>query len=572
MVSAVRSPALSTRTLRVNVDAFGLQLVLSNQDITINISHEVTNDEAVILALGYKQEFKRDFNSLWSVFSVSFAVLGLLPSIGATFTYQQLVAGISPVPWIIAIFFITCVALSLAEISSKFPTSGGTPYAVSQLLPPKYSALFTWLTSFSNWLSQVTAPPSVNYATGTMLLAVKSYALGGSYRPTKAQTFLVCLAIQVAHGVIASFPTRLLSKYSSVGNIGNCIFLLVVFVVILTGDRSLLYDTGISRFNTDNVAWDFHNQTDFPSGIAVLCSFLGAIWAMAGYDAPFHLAEECTDPGRMVPKAIVLTSTVGGLVGWFFMIAISYTVVDIDVIKEDPQGFGQPFISYLTQILSRNSVLAAASLTIASGFFMGSNCMLAASRVTYAYARDDMFPLSLWWKKVHPFTATPVNAVWINMVLGQLMLLLMFAGDTAIGAVFSMNAISSFVAFTAPTLLKITYGRKTFVPGPWNLGPLSSPIGWVSVAFVTVMIPILCFPTVSGLDLTPDKMNWTAVVYFVPMIMAYVWFQVSAHKWYKGPKSNIDLDDIEYGASRVEDGSEKDGTRDYYEVLAPEKA
>lgn len=572
MLSGARSPALSTRTSRVNVDAFGLQLVLSNQDITINVSHEITNDEAIILALGYKQEFKRDFNSLWSVFSVSFAVLGLLPSIGATFTYQQLVAGISPIPWIIAIFFITCVALSLAEVSSKFPTSGGTPYAVSQLLPPKYAALFTWLTSFSNWLSQVTAPPSVNYATGTMLLAVKSYALNGGYRPTKGQTFLVCLAIQISHAVIASLPTRFLSRYSSIGNVCNCMFLAIVFVVILTGNRLVEYDGSVPRFNSNGIAWAFHNQTDFPSGIAVLCSFLGAIWAMAGYDAPFHLAEECTDPGNMVPKAIILTSTVGGLVGWFFMIAIAYTVVDIDIIRDDPKGLGQPFISYLTQVLSRNSVLAAASLTIASGYFMGSSCMLAASRVTYAYARDGMFPLSRWWKKVHPLTSTPVNAVWVNMVAGQLLLLLMFAGDTAIGAVFSVNAISSFVAFTAPTLLKITYGRNTFVPGPWNLGPLSTPIGWVSVAFVAVMIPILCFPTVSGLNLTPDLMNWTVVVYFVPMIMAFVWFQVDAYKWYKGPRSNIDEDDIEYGGSRMEDGSGTEGNRDYYEVLAPEKA
>ena len=36
-------------------------------------------DEEVLAALGYKAEFKREF-SLFTTFSVSFAVLGLLPS------------------------------------------------------------------------------------------------------------------------------------------------------------------------------------------------------------------------------------------------------------------------------------------------------------------------------------------------------------------------------------------------------------------------------------------------------------------------------------------------------------
>lgn len=43
-------------------------------------------DERVIVALGYKQEFKREF-SLWTTFCVSFAVLGLLPSFASTLTY-----------------------------------------------------------------------------------------------------------------------------------------------------------------------------------------------------------------------------------------------------------------------------------------------------------------------------------------------------------------------------------------------------------------------------------------------------------------------------------------------------
>lgn len=50
--------------------------------------HEMDADEQVIMALGYKQEFKREF-SLWTTFCVSFAVLGLLPSFASTLYYGR---------------------------------------------------------------------------------------------------------------------------------------------------------------------------------------------------------------------------------------------------------------------------------------------------------------------------------------------------------------------------------------------------------------------------------------------------------------------------------------------------
>lgn len=50
------------------------------------------DDEKVLAALGYKAEFKREF-SLFTTFSVSFAVLGLLPSFASTLFYGMGYAG-----------------------------------------------------------------------------------------------------------------------------------------------------------------------------------------------------------------------------------------------------------------------------------------------------------------------------------------------------------------------------------------------------------------------------------------------------------------------------------------------
>lgn len=35
-------------------------------------------------------------------------------------------------------------------------------------------------------------------------------------------------------------------------------------------------------------------------------------------------------------------------------------------------------------------------------------------------------------------------------------------------------------------------------------------------------------------------MNWTVAVYGGPMFLVAVWWVVSAHKWFKGPKVNVE--------------------------------
>lgn len=549
------TPALHSIRSNVNVDDLHITSVLSNKGIVINVDHEVTDDEAKILALGYKQEFKREF-SLISIFSVSFSVLGLLPSVASCFNYQQLVIGMSPIPWLIACFFVASVAYSMAEIASAFPTAAGTPYAVSQLAPPKYAAFFTWMTCFSNWICQITASPSVNYACACMILALKAYNTSDGYSPTNGEIYGLTLGIQVVHGVISSLPTKWLAYFNTMSTGCNMLFLCIVFIMILAGNKRDVLNPGATKFNPNSVAWGLDNQTEYPMGIAMLQSFLGVIWAMSGYDSPFHLSEECSNASVAAPKAIVLTATSGGAIGFMFMLAISYTLYDINGIANDDLGLGQPFVSFLAQILEPKLVNAATALTIISSFFMGCSCMLAASRVTYAYSRDGLFPGSNWWKIVNPITQTPINAVWINLFIGQLLLLLMFAGDVAIGAIFSIGGIAGFVSFTMPTLFKLTYSRN-FQRGPWSLGKWSTPIGIVSCAFVAVMIPILCFPYYKLPDLTPALMNWTVVCYFGPMLIFGIWFAVDARRWYEGPKCNIDEVNITYSDTGFIDGVEE---------------
>ena len=138
--------------------------VLAGDELPI-YNRELSADEEVLAALGYKPEFKREF-SLWTSFCVSFAVLGLLPSFASTLYFGMGYAGTAGMVWgwLIAMTFIQCVAMGMAEICSAMPTSGGLYYASAVLAPPGWGPLAAWVTGWSNWLAQVTGAPSVDYA------------------------------------------------------------------------------------------------------------------------------------------------------------------------------------------------------------------------------------------------------------------------------------------------------------------------------------------------------------------------------------------------------------------------
>ncbi|OJZ92018.1 hypothetical protein ASPFODRAFT_55662 [Aspergillus luchuensis CBS 106.47] len=524
--------AVSKGAVFADVDHDPVTTILPQGDVPYT-DHAMDADERVIVALGYKQEFKREF-SLWTTFCVSFSVLGLLPSFASTIYYGMGYAGTAGMVWgwIIAMIFIQCVAMSMAELCSAMPTSGGLYYAAAVLAPPKYGPFAAWITGWSNWIGQITAAPSVDYALSAMILAAASIQ-NPDYVPTNWQVYLLTVLVLIIHTAISSMPTIWVARVNSWGSTFNIIALVITLIAIPAGT------TNEPKFSSSKDVWGtITNLTDFPDGVAVLMTFVGVIWTMSGYDSPFHLSEECSNANVASPRAIVMTSGAGGLMGWFLQLVVAYTVTDIDgVINSD---LGQPWASYLLQVVPRKTALAILALTIISGFSMGQGCMVAASRVTYAYARDDCFPLSKYWKLVNTRTQTPVNAVILNGVLGILMCLLVLAGDVAIGALFSIGGIAQFVAFAIPIAIRVFFVGHRFRKGPWHLGPFGPWIGGMGVAFVLLMVPVLCLPSVTGSDLTPDLMNWTCLVWGAPMLGVTIWWVVDAHKWFTGPKVNVE--------------------------------
>lgn len=204
--------------------------------------------------------------------------------------------------------------------------------------------------------------------------------------------------------------TRFLARFNQVGTVINMISLVVFFIVAPAAS------TNTPKTSSASQVWGtLTNSTEWPDGLAVLMSFLGVVWTMSGYDAPFHLSEECSNANIASPRAIIMTSSLGGILGWFVVLVIGYTVTDTSAVVGS--DVGQPMGSYLLQVLGQKGGLGVFSLVIVSCFFMGQGCMVASSRVIYAYSRDGALPGSRIWAKVHPWTRTPVYAGTESFVL-----------------------------------------------------------------------------------------------------------------------------------------------------------
>lgn len=104
--------------------------------------------------------------------------------------------------WTITAFFTTLVAMSLAEICSAFPTTGGLYFWVSRLADSSWMPLACWLTGWFNWISysckliQLSYDP-ITVSTRSRLFTMTMYVL--------PQSASAALPWVVANSLLESF-------------------------------------------------------------------------------------------------------------------------------------------------------------------------------------------------------------------------------------------------------------------------------------------------------------------------------------------------------------------------------
>jgi amino acid transporter len=253
-----------------------------------------------------------------------------------------------------------------------------------------------------------------------------------TYIPTEWHIYLIFLLLLTLEALLAMQSTKFIGRLNLFGTAFN---LLIIFIFVLWFPLGSVHSP---RTNPSHAVWTtFSNTTSWPTPWATIMGFLTPLYTLSGFDAPFHLSEECSNSAIASPRAIVMTAQSGLYLGWAIILVIAYTVKDIpDVVSGQ---YGQPFGSLCLQVLGQRAGLALFSLSIIAQFSVAIGCTITATRIVFAFARDDALPGSKLWAKVNTRTKTPVNATWGVVVVAALIGLLGFAGPVTIGAVFSMG-------------------------------------------------------------------------------------------------------------------------------------
>jgi amino acid transporter len=156
----------------------------------------------------------------------------------------------------------------------------------------------------------------------------------------------------------------------------------------------------------------------------------------------------------------------------------------------------------------------------------------------YAFSRDGAIPGHKRWHRLNVRSRTPVNAVWLAVVVAFLLGLpsLYQRGGYSVAffAIVSIGTVGLYVAYVIPVFLRLRAG-STFTAGPWNLGRWSAVIGWVAVVWV-VIITILFFAPAFWPWSTAADFNWAGPLFVGVMVLVTLWWLISARKWFTGPK------------------------------------
>lgn len=182
--------------------------------VTVEQGVSTSNADRTLEDMGYKPELARN-RSIWQVTFMCFILSSVPYGLSTTLYYPLAAGGPANVVWgwVIISFLILCVAISLAEITSVYPTAGGVYYQTFVLSPLWCRRVASWICGWSYVAGNITITLAVNF--GTTLLFVgcldvfeKSPGVGITADFQAYQTFLIFLAITLLTHAISAFGNK----------------------------------------------------------------------------------------------------------------------------------------------------------------------------------------------------------------------------------------------------------------------------------------------------------------------------------------------------------------------------
>ena len=120
---------------------------------------------------------------------------------------------------------------------------------------------------------------------------------------------------------------------------------------------------------------------------------------LIGYDGACHMAEEVQNASINVPRSMIMTLTINGILGFASYLLILYSFGD--PLKALNSPYGLPFLEiFYNATKSKAGTTAMTSLLLSMYIFATFGFVAAASRQAWAFSRDNGLPFSTLFKRV----------------------------------------------------------------------------------------------------------------------------------------------------------------------------
>ncbi|XP_021753962.1 amino-acid permease BAT1-like [Chenopodium quinoa] len=509
---------------------------------TTNDVVPVDSGHARLNQLGYKQELKRDL-SVVSNFAISFSIISILTGVTTLYNNGLQFGGpaVMVYGWFIAGLFTMFVGLSMAEICSSYPTSGGLYYWSAKLAGPSWAPFASWLTGWFNIVGQWAVTASVDFSLAQLIQVIILLSTGGKngggYEASKYVVIGFHGGILLLHAILNSLPISLLSflgQIAAAWNVGGVVVLMIA--IPLAAKEKASAEFVFTHFNTDNGNGISSRPYIFLIGL------LMSQYTLTGYDASAHMTEETKDADTNGPKGIISAIGISIIFGWAYIIGITFAVTDIPYLlssENDAGGYAiaqvfyQAFKSrYGTGI---GGIICLCIVAVAI-FFCGMSSVTSNSRMAYAFSRDGAMPFSSVWHKVNR-QEVPINAVWMSTFISFCMALTSLGSLVAFEAMVSIATIGLYIAYALPIFFRVTLARNSFIPGPFNLGRYGILVGWIAVLWVITISVLFSLPVAYPID--TENLNYTPVAVGGLLILTVSSWILRARHWFTGPITNI---------------------------------
>ncbi len=298
---------------------------------------------------------------------------------------------------IVALF----AGLSYAELSSMFPKAAAEYTFIKNAFKNNFFAFII------GWLTVITS---------MIMAATVALGFGGYFAEFLNIPIIISAIILIG---ILSLVNFIGIRESSWAN--------TVFTIIEVSGLILIIIIGFTISEPEPV-----NYFESPTGLTgIIIAFVLIFFAFIGFEDMANVAEEVRNPKKVIPRAIILSVIISGII---------YVLVSLAVVRvinwEDLSLSAAPLADVAKRGLGTQGHIIFSGIAL----FAITNTVLitlvAGSRIIYGMAREKSFPDIL--AKVHSKTKTP----WIAIIVIMLISIgFSFIGDIVIVANITVFAV-----------------------------------------------------------------------------------------------------------------------------------